>query len=165
MQGVQVWPLVRELRSHMAWPKNKDLKIKNKPTTKKQRYIGKDKKRKNGEAPAVNHREWAIFSLGMKKQRNEVEFAEPSEKRSWEKKTSLAENVIEEWWVRGGKNTVGGRGKYPTFHPQISSVFQLTRSHGNIGSKFNLLDRAGRGREQWRKICVAKTLAEFGGRG
>ena len=32
----------------------------------------------------------------MKKQRKEVEFAEPSEKQSWEKKTSLAENVIEE---------------------------------------------------------------------
>jgi hypothetical protein len=30
----------------MACPKNKDLKIKNKPTTKKQLYIGKDKKRK-----------------------------------------------------------------------------------------------------------------------
>jgi hypothetical protein len=32
----------------------------------------------------------------MKKQRKEVELAEPSEKWSWEKKTSLAENVIEE---------------------------------------------------------------------
>jgi len=163
MQGVQVWPLARELRSHMACPKNKDLKIKNKPTTKKQLYIGKDKKRKKvwwgtwSQLQRMSH-----FLPGMKKQRKEVELAEPSEKWSWEKKTSLAENVIEEWWARGGKNTAGGREKYPAFHPQISYVFQLTRSHGNIVSKFQF---ARQGREQWRKICVAKTLAGLGGHG
>lgn len=64
--------------------------------------------------------------------------------------------------MRGGKNTVGGRGKYPTFHPQISYVFQLTRSHGNIGSK---LQFAGQGRAGQRTVEKAKTLAEFGGRG
>ena len=30
----------------------------------------------------------------------------------------------------------GGHKKYHTFHPQISYVFQLTKSHGDIVSKF-----------------------------
>ena len=164
MQGVQVWPLVRELRSHMAWPKNKDLKIKNKPTTKKpQFYIGKDKKRnKVWWGTCSQLQRMSRFLPGMKKQGKEAELAGPSEKQSWGKKDQPGRKcdwgVMSKRWEKYSRR----QGKIHTFLPQISYVFQLPRSHGNIVSKFQF---AGQGREQWRKICVAKTLAGLGGRG
>ena len=119
MQGVQVWPLVRELRSHMAWPKNKDLKIKNKPTTKKpQFYIGKDKKRnKVWWGTCSQLQRMSRFLPGMKKQGKEAELAGPSEKQSWGKKDQPGRKcdwgVMSKRWEKYSRR----QGKIPHFPP------------------------------------------------